>query len=461
MENSPNVTSLLEILDQSGLFEFVRAKASESETIFLCRKQEVGLFRERVPHAIVKERIEDEANPGCTVIDCHSITTPKRPSIALSLFTDVVFCYLTGTDLSYKHEVQGPRYYILCTPRSGSTLLCDLLTATGQFGRPTEHLKPWLGDYLRASGLPFSELIAGLHRYGSTQNGVFGSKVIIDDLFALFRENKDAILDELARSTLLFLIRADKGLQAISNLRSHATGIYHVAEGEKAEKLSALSKFKPNMPDIFQMERWLLRQESDLLDLLAANNIYPEILSYEAFSQSRQGARTTLFELATALSVPFDGKFTWPSLVKISSYLSQREYLRYLTFRGATVLFSTRSEPWLGGVLRDGWACPEHWGVRTTAGEATIELPSQLQIEKIEMVLNIDELSPSSINIGDERIVLPENHRGSWSFVFQPTFARETPKTVRFLIPNGAMSLEELIVYEVESSPDATPGFGA
>src|ERR1700759_375295 len=48
-------------------------------------------------------------------------------------------------------EVRPPnRAYLVCaTPRSGSTLLCELLRSTGVAGRPLEHF-----EVLRATGVP-------------------------------------------------------------------------------------------------------------------------------------------------------------------------------------------------------------------------------------------------------------------------------------------------------------------
>ncbi len=110
------------------------------------------------------------------------------------------------------------RAYLVCaTPRSGSTLLCELLRATGIAGRPLEHF-----EVMRHSGVPRRprEYFEGVHdprilghlpplpppatmtaeapetwwarvlREGSTANGVWGAKVMwghVDDLVARAR----------------------------------------------------------------------------------------------------------------------------------------------------------------------------------------------------------------------------------------------------------------------------------
>src|ERR1700733_1978844 len=46
-------------------------------------------------------------------------------------------------------RVPAHSYMVCATPRSGSTLLCEMLAATGRAGRPLEHF-----EVLRPSGLP-------------------------------------------------------------------------------------------------------------------------------------------------------------------------------------------------------------------------------------------------------------------------------------------------------------------
>jgi trehalose 2-sulfotransferase len=107
------------------------------------------------------------------------------------------------------------RSYVVCsTQRSGSTLLCDLLASTGVAGDPKEFFEavaltgvpPWPGDYL--IGVPrtgagvrddrtpaeapdysdlrgledYREHLSRTYRLGSTPNGVFGAKLMWNQL---------------------------------------------------------------------------------------------------------------------------------------------------------------------------------------------------------------------------------------------------------------------------------------
>jgi trehalose 2-sulfotransferase len=101
--------------------------------------------------------------------------------------------------------VRPTRAYVVCsTPRSGSTLLCEMLVDSGIAGRPAEHVeqvrKPgrphepreYFADVedrsvlelLPASGPPrphpgpIEERLAAVIAYATTPNGVFGTKVM-------------------------------------------------------------------------------------------------------------------------------------------------------------------------------------------------------------------------------------------------------------------------------------------
>jgi LPS sulfotransferase NodH len=101
--------------------------------------------------------------------------------------------------------VRPQRAYVVCaTPRSGSTLLCEMLADSGIAGRPSEHIeelrKPgrpnepreYFADVedravlelLPASGPPrphagaIEERLTALIAYATTTNGVFGTKVM-------------------------------------------------------------------------------------------------------------------------------------------------------------------------------------------------------------------------------------------------------------------------------------------
>src|ERR1700733_1253268 len=127
-------------------------------------------------------------------------------------------------------------------------------------------------------------------RYSDRPNGVFGSKVIIYDLFAFLPHFADEVFEELRRAHVFLLLRGDKAAQAVSNVRCNQLSLYHVREAELATIDLGNIAFEADVADIFAKERWLLRQEGDLMDELRQRDIRPTILSYEACVQSRKTA---------------------------------------------------------------------------------------------------------------------------------------------------------------------------
>jgi trehalose 2-sulfotransferase len=150
------------------------------------------------------------------------------------------------------------RAYLVCaTPRSGSTLLCEMLRDTGRAGLPLEHF-----EILRHSGLPrqpreyFADLQdpgllellakpqshgpsteapfewwARIVREGMGDNGVWGGKLMwghVDDLVCRARglpglagaQLEDVLHELLDDPRLIFVTRGDKIAQAVSLWRA-------------------------------------------------------------------------------------------------------------------------------------------------------------------------------------------------------------------------------------------------
>lgn len=151
--------------------------------------------------------------------------------------------------------------YVICTaPRSGSTLLCSLLRATGVAGHPASHFhEPSVADWAEdhgvtpAPGETRRELLARLFRAaqdtGRGGTGVFGLRLQRGsfDFFARQlailhpRPAGDAQRMQSAFGPLLFLhlTRPDKLAQAVSYVMATQTGLWHRApDGRELERLS-------------------------------------------------------------------------------------------------------------------------------------------------------------------------------------------------------------------------------
>jgi trehalose 2-sulfotransferase len=171
------------------------------------------------------------------------------------------------------------RSYLVCaTPRSGSTLLCDLLDRTGVAGHPQEYF-----EALRHSGLPrrpheyfdhvlHADIVQRLasrempqgpptpsdlwvpERYdrylewaledGTTDNGVFGAKLMwgyLDDFVTLLRSIDDSwaglrVRDVLRRAfrdpRFVRITREDKVRQAVSLWKAVQTQAWRAGKGD-------------------------------------------------------------------------------------------------------------------------------------------------------------------------------------------------------------------------------------
>ncbi|QBF30962.1 Stf0 family sulfotransferase [Thalassococcus sp. S3] len=151
--------------------------------------------------------------------------------------------------------------YIICaTPRSGSTLLCRLLGATGVAGHPHSYFhRSSVEDWARfldieIDGTASQEetlraVLAAAIKEGSGQTDMFGLRLMRKS-FDFFMDQLDLVYpgypNDVARIEAAFgptryirLTRADKAAQAVSVVKAIQTGLWHKApDGTEIERLS-------------------------------------------------------------------------------------------------------------------------------------------------------------------------------------------------------------------------------
>jgi len=137
--------------------------------------------------------------------------------------------------------------YIICaTPRSGSTLLCKLLAATGKAGNPDSYFhRPAIASWLSAYGLSLDDfetekdalkaIFGAAHEQGSDNTDLFGLRMqrgsfgfFIQQVGILYPEaNSDLARIQAAFGNTLFihLTRPNKLDQAISRVKAIQTGL--------------------------------------------------------------------------------------------------------------------------------------------------------------------------------------------------------------------------------------------
>ncbi|WP_424970162.1 Stf0 family sulfotransferase [Dinoroseobacter sp. S76] len=204
------------------------------------------------------------------------------------------------------------RAYILCTsPRSGSTLLCRMLTATGVAGHPNSHFHtPSLTRWLEVYGLADTTfpsrraalqavLDAGIAR-GRGETACFGLRMqrgsfpyFMDQLAQLLPDQpSDHARLEAAFGPLSFLhlSREDKLAQAVSRVRAEQSGLWHAhADGRELERTAPPAPPRYDHDAIAAHLAELSRFEEDWRLWFAREGIMPLRLTYESLAQDPQG----------------------------------------------------------------------------------------------------------------------------------------------------------------------------
>ncbi len=159
--------------------------------------------------------------------------------------------------------------YIICgTPRSGSTLLCDLLKQTSVAGHPNSYYRlPSIPDFVQRFGIAPGEGLDFERRYlaatikaGTGDTGMFGLRVHALSLFDLLgrlamlypAERTDTARIDAAFGTTIYirLRRHDKVAQAISRVKAEQSGLWHRhADGSERERL------KPHEAPVYDASR--------------------------------------------------------------------------------------------------------------------------------------------------------------------------------------------------------------
>jgi LPS sulfotransferase NodH len=236
--------------------------------------------------AIVVVSLENEASLLFAVN--QQLNTVAHP-LVLQLFADIFINLLCDRYLlqAAPQDNQKPTksYAIVTTPRSGSTYLCDLLDSTAIAGHPAEHLRLATQELTRHFNFNYLKLVDNLMEYRTTNNGVFGTKLISHFLFELQRAKPDSEQIFQSINQFIFLIRKDKLAQAISLVLAQQTQVWHLhSDAKKTSYKSQLESIEIDdnlLNDVEQKVIFIEQQEDRLQKILAHHQIQPLIVVYE------------------------------------------------------------------------------------------------------------------------------------------------------------------------------------
>ncbi|MCR8550888.1 Stf0 sulfotransferase family protein [Salipiger sp. P9] len=180
----------------------------------------------------------------------------------------------SGMDAAYEALLTQPAFAIACTPRSGSQHLAREMR-NHALGHPLEHVRPPVIELMkpqmgteRFGGFDFVHWLASLVRYG-TENGVFGTKLIshfLRDIDTHATPFERAAFDAfLKRLPVIYLLRGNKMMQALSRDRAKATRNYHLFDEQKREQYREKSqqwdysfeRLSQEIRALYQEERYL------------------------------------------------------------------------------------------------------------------------------------------------------------------------------------------------------------
>ncbi len=236
-------------------------------------------------------------------------------------------------------------YFVCATPRSGSTLLCEALKATGVAGRPEEYFESvvatgrpprpesyldgledpealaLLGDASAPEPPPYSSLegvrsyaehLERVREWGTTPNGVFGVKLMWDHVGRLHRRAGDP-LELFGVPDFVWVRRRDVVRQAVSLWRAMQTQAWRDEGSERGAHEPQYS---------FAALRHLVGRLSEhdrcWGELLAGRPVLE--LAYEDVNADLPGAvRRTLDQLGVA---PPDGRVELPRMRRQADELS-------------------------------------------------------------------------------------------------------------------------------------------
>jgi LPS sulfotransferase NodH len=194
--------------------------------------------------------------------------------------------------------------YVLCsTPRSGSTLLCEMLAATGVAGRPNSYFRQEdVEAWADAWGVPHPrgiedpafdrDYLVAMRREGSAGTGVFGLRLMwasavdatrrLDRALSADRDLAASLEAAFGPTLFVHVSRADKVAQAISRLRAEQSGLWHLAaDGSVLEGTISPQPVAYDGARIAELVAELERDEVGWRAFFEARGIVPLGLVYE------------------------------------------------------------------------------------------------------------------------------------------------------------------------------------
>lgn len=233
-------------------------------------------------------------------------------------------------------------YVICCTPRTGSTLLCDLLSAIGIAGEPDSFFMQDVDPiWSKQWGLPPSEGKGTVHHSsayleaaisaGRGVSRIFGLRLMrknLPDLMAMIDQvypgrtsDKERLQAAFGRVLYIHLSRRDKLSQAISMVKAEQTGLWHIApDGSELERLAAPKAPEYDFARLRAKLDELERYDNQWVTWFSEQQIEPHMLTYETLSEHPDAAVRAICE-EIGIHHPSPGTLV-PGVAKLADTIS-------------------------------------------------------------------------------------------------------------------------------------------
>ena len=215
------------------------------------------------------------------------------------------------------------RFYLIASlPRSGSSLLCDILCQTGCAGWPNEYLAATAHSRFQArwGELSFPEYLRKVMEARTSPNGVFGIKVQFDQLKHL--TNRDLIAEDLFPGiTYIRVRRGDMIRQAISLARAGQTKQWSSHRQSRGQPVY-------NAGAIYHAWRRLVKWEAGWDAYFAERGLEPLTIYYEQLDTDPETATRRVLQ-HLGLDTP-DMKIPLPARGKQRDDLTEDWYRRFV-----------------------------------------------------------------------------------------------------------------------------------
>jgi LPS sulfotransferase NodH len=233
-----------------------------------------------------------------------------------------------------RSEVEGLKAYaIVCTPRTGSTMLMHMLKKLGYCGAPREHLRNGVLSLVEFCGFDFQWWLDAVLVNEASDGKIFGTKLISHFLFRAeeLAERGPLTLSGAERIDwrIVRLRRRDTIAQAVSLYVAQESGVFFERDTQKRRRREEfLESLDYDYDAIETHHRDVLAQESGLDRLLARRSFATIEVEYEALLHDPTGELTRVLSfLGFAPSADFAAPI--PESKKLDDRLSAPLYARF------------------------------------------------------------------------------------------------------------------------------------